>query len=70
MNTAPAQCAYCTKSLNGQPQYHRNHRIFCDVDHATLFDYSDLIPIPAHQSKDCFIKNDPQWDFIRKGVTP
>ncbi len=64
MENKPAVCAYCTKSLNGLPQYHRNHRIFCDVDHATLFDYSDFNPIPNPpcQSKESFVKNDPQWD--------
>jgi len=48
MENKPAVCAYCGVSLNGQVRFTRNHRIFCDVEHATLFDYSDFIPLPPH----------------------
>jgi hypothetical protein len=58
-------CKYCGKSLNGQPRFHRNHNVFCNIDHATLWDYSDLSPIP--QQNPPFVGDDTHDSG--KGVT-
>lgn len=63
MENKIAVCAYCTKSLNGQPQYHRHFNIFCDETCATMFDYSDCLPIPPDA-----ILHVPEMVFKKKEV--
>lgn len=62
-DTMPAVCKYCGKSLNGIPRYHRHHEVFCDVNCATLWDYSDLTPIPQ-RAKEEFLAKDELWTQI------
>jgi hypothetical protein len=53
-------CRYCGKSLNGQPRFHRNHNVFCDINHATLYDYADIYTIPERSQPEV---HPPQQPF-------